>query len=99
MKLIRDYTEDQFHRQALEIFRYQVEHVPVFGKFAGALGTDVKAVRAIEDIPFLPVNFLNTTGSLIAFRIRRLFLSQAAQRGWREAGILWPTQGCTGKVL
>ncbi len=57
MKLIRDYTEDQFHRKALEIFRYQVEHVPVFGKFAGALGTDVKAVRAIEDIPFLPVEF------------------------------------------
>lgn len=44
-----------FDDRALEVFRYQYEHVPVYQRYCDALGVSVDDVEHLEDIPLLPV--------------------------------------------
>ena len=60
-------TNDLFTRhpadlapQALELFRFQYEHNPLYRQFTGTLGVNPSAVSRLEDIPFLPVSFFKT---------------------------------------
>ena len=47
--------ENQFQVVALEIFRYQALHNPVYREFITHLGVNVNQVNQVEDIPFLPI--------------------------------------------
>ncbi len=52
---IRD--EHAFGQRALEVFRLQAEHNPVYKKYISLLGKDPRTISHIRDIPFLPVSF------------------------------------------
>jgi phenylacetate-coenzyme A ligase PaaK-like adenylate-forming protein len=45
---------------ALDLFRYQAEHNPVYGNFVRYLGIDPAEVKSLTDIPFLPISFFKT---------------------------------------
>lgn len=46
-----------FEEIALMVFKYQAENCNVYQQFIGHLNINVSAVKAIAQIPFLPINF------------------------------------------
>lgn len=50
----------EFEILALEIFRYQFAHNPVYRSFSEYLGKTPDKVHRIEKIPFLPIEFFKT---------------------------------------
>ena len=53
-------TDDDFRELALEVFRYQYGHNPVYRQFTDELGVDPASVQKVRDIPFLPIEFFKT---------------------------------------
>ena len=51
---------EPFRSLALEIFRFQYDNNPIYRLYTDTLGIDPDAVRAITEIPFLPVSFFKT---------------------------------------
>lgn len=49
-----------FSALALEIFRFQYEHNPVYRQYCDVINTDIAAVDRLEKIPFLPISFFKT---------------------------------------
>jgi hypothetical protein len=49
-----------FEETAIEIFRYQYEHNPVYQEYVDLLEVNVFEVKALEQIPFLPIRFFKT---------------------------------------
>lgn len=49
-----------FEAMALEAFRWQYRHNPLYGEFAAAVGKTPEKVHAFSDIPFLPIGFFKT---------------------------------------
>ncbi|MBI1226886.1 MAG: acyl transferase [Bacteroidetes bacterium] len=46
-----------FDALALEIFRFQAAHNLLYGRYLSLLNVDVQVVKAVEQIPFLPIQF------------------------------------------
>lgn len=53
-------TEDQFNAMALKIFKFQFKNNRVYRSFCDLLYKHPSDVKAIEDIPFLPIQFFKT---------------------------------------
>lgn len=49
-----------FEQQALELFRYQSVHTPVYARYINLLGVDPLAVKNVDAIPFLPIRFFKS---------------------------------------
>ncbi len=52
--------EGAFRRQAMEVFRYQSMHIPVYKDYLKAIRVDPEKVQHWEDIPYLPVSFFTS---------------------------------------
>lgn len=73
-KRIFDVNPGNFEALALEVFRFQYEHISVYRDFVDALGRPKP--KTIEEIPFLPVSFFKTHEILCASqRPELVFLS------------------------
>ncbi len=46
-----------FEELALEIFRFQATHNPLYGRYLALLKKEVQEVNTISEIPFLPIQF------------------------------------------
>lgn len=55
---IKDNVE--FEKKALEIFEFQYYNLPLYKEFCTYLKKMPNSVKAIEEIPFLPINFFKT---------------------------------------
>lgn len=64
-------SDRHFVETALEVFRYQYNHSPVYGEYVRLLGVDPPSVKRLEDIPFLPVSL---------FKSRRVFSDEFAKQ-------------------
>jgi hypothetical protein len=53
-------NEVTFPEIALEVFRYQASFNPIYKAFIGYQGLSVEAVRAVNEIPFLPISFFRS---------------------------------------
>lgn len=53
-------TQKQFEKMALKVFRYQYENNIVYRTFCEHLKTDKQAVKSLEQIPFLPIQFFKS---------------------------------------
>ncbi|MEM1337715.1 MAG: acyl transferase [Bacteroidota bacterium] len=53
-------NQEEFQNKALQLFRYQAAHNPVYRSFCQYLNTNVSAIRALENIPFLPIAFFKS---------------------------------------
>jgi Acyl-protein synthetase, LuxE len=52
--------ENGFTSRALDLFRFQISHNPLYRQYTEMLGVDPGMVRKLVDIPFLPVSFFKT---------------------------------------
>ncbi|SHG96358.1 LuxE/PaaK family acyltransferase [Winogradskyella jejuensis] len=53
-------SEKEFKDLALEVFRFQFEHNSVYRSFCDLLFKHPSDIKAIEDIPFLPIQFFKS---------------------------------------
>jgi hypothetical protein len=53
-------TTSDFNKIALEIFARQAKNCIVYKEFIGGLNIDAQAVRTVEEIPFLPIEFFKS---------------------------------------
>jgi phenylacetate-coenzyme A ligase PaaK-like adenylate-forming protein len=73
-------NDQEFVDIALQIFRFQAEHNPVYRQFIAHLGVEVSSVRQLEMIPYLPVSF---------------FKSQVIKTGNWDAATIFTSSGTT----
>ena len=71
----------EFENLSLEIFNYQVRNCEVYGRFVSNLGTDIREVKNLNSIPFLPIEF---------------FKSQQVLCGENNAKTVFSSSGTTG---
>ena len=74
-------TRFDFNESALLLFQRQAIHNPVFSHYISLLGKDVSAIKHIQDIPFLPIQFFKT---------------QHVQTGIFEPEIIFSSSSTTG---
>ena len=55
MRNFTDITDQNFEAAALEMFRYQYANNQLYGQFCDLINRTPKAVKALKNIPFLPV--------------------------------------------
>ncbi len=53
-------SSEDFERLAIEVFRFQYENVSVYRNFCDLLNKEPSAVKCIEQIPFLPIQFFKS---------------------------------------
>ena len=53
-------NKDTFRATALEVFRFQARHVPVYREYMEALKVDPSKIKEIKKIPFLPIEFFKS---------------------------------------
>lgn len=54
---LSSFTKEDFDALALEIFRFQAQYNEVYARFISLLKIDCETINAVEDIPFLPIQF------------------------------------------
>lgn len=69
-------AEAEFNRLALELFRFQLAHNPVYAEYVRYLGRAPENVSHYRDIPFMPIGFFRTHRVASGqFREETIFLS------------------------
>jgi len=53
-------SQKQFEKMALKVFRFQYENNLVYHEFCNFLNTDVRKVKSLKQIPFLPIQFFKS---------------------------------------
>jgi phenylacetate-coenzyme A ligase PaaK-like adenylate-forming protein len=53
-------SQKQFEKIALKVFRFQFENNLVYREFCDLLKTDIKKVKTLQQIPFLPIQFFKS---------------------------------------
>ena len=51
---------NEFEQCAIEIFKFQAENCIVYNQFLNHLKIDIKSVKKIDEIPFLPIQFFKS---------------------------------------
>jgi phenylacetate-coenzyme A ligase PaaK-like adenylate-forming protein len=59
-KIFQIQSQKEFHKLALQMFRYQYDNVLVYQEFCNYLHKNKENVKQIEDIPFLPISFFKS---------------------------------------
>ena len=76
-------NDSTFHKIALEVFKYQYEHVEIYRLFCNSLGKNPGNVNTVLQIPFLPIEF---------------FKSHAIITEGHTAQAIFESSGTTGSV-
>lgn len=76
-------SEAEFQRTAIEVFWFQYEHNRVYRDYCDLLHIEVKKIRKVEQIPFLPIQF---------FKSHRILSSQKVPEQ------IFTSSGTTGSV-
>ena len=53
-------SPEDFKTVALEVFQFQYNHITVYQEFCDLLNVNPSKVNALEDIPFLPIQFFKS---------------------------------------
>ena len=72
-----------FDQLALEIFDYQVRNCEIYARYVHNLGIDIKKIKDLESIPYLPIEF---------FKSKKINCSKG------EADIIFSSSGTTGQI-
>ena len=56
-KLFKSSSTYNFNQKAIEIFKFQYNNNSVYSQYCDLINVDIKSVREIKDIPFLPIQF------------------------------------------
>jgi len=82
-KIFEISSKTEFETLSLEVFKYQFEKNPVYRNFCKLLNKNIATVKAVTDIPFLPIEF---------------FKSKKLISGNRPPQITFTSSGTTGSV-
>jgi len=55
-----NHSQAEFTELSLGVFNYQYKNIKVYRDFIDALGVKTRAVKSLEDIPFMPIEFFKT---------------------------------------
>lgn len=72
-------SKEAFQNVALEVFDYQVKHIPVYRDFVKAL--DHPRPRSIVEIPFLPISFFKTHQVISDYHEAQLIFKSSGTTG------------------
>ena len=71
---------DSFEKMAIDAFRHQSVHTPVYSEWCTQIGVQSNAVHRLEDIPFLPISFFKSHSVLQNKAVvQKRFLSSGTQ--------------------
>ena len=76
-------SQEEFLQHSLETFRYQATHTALYKQYIENLGINTDEVIALEDIPFLPIDF---------FKSHKIITEGGAEN------IIFSSSGTTGSV-
>ncbi len=76
-------TDEEFEKNALEIFWFQYQQCKVYSDFVKNLGIEIREIKSIAQIPFLPIEF---------FKSRKVICGDV------EPTIVFSSSGTTGMV-
>ncbi len=76
-------SPEEFVNRAIQTFHFQYEQVPVYRRFCNLLDVDPEAIKTIEKIPFLPIQF---------------FKSHSILAEGKEAETTFTSSGTTGQT-
>ncbi|MCD6544510.1 MAG: acyl transferase [Flavobacteriaceae bacterium] len=69
-------NDENFDCQALEVFRFQAKNNDLYKNYLNLLHIDISAVKEIEEIPFLPIQFFKSHKILSSNnKVQEVFLS------------------------
>jgi hypothetical protein len=84
-KLFNVLSSEEFNALAIEIFRYQGRHNPVYRDYLAYLGIRINEVKTIEEIPFLPIIFFKTKQVVSGGREAQLVFSSSGTGGMERS--------------
>ena len=73
--------EASFNRQALEVFRYQAEHVAVYRDFLKALNKTPESILTWTEIPCLPLEFFRSKTVIANDKVPEITFSSSGTTG------------------
>ncbi|RZT92306.1 acyl-protein synthetase LuxE [Ancylomarina subtilis] len=59
-KIFKIKSNEEFKQTALEVFRFQAIHNPVYAEYIKLLNIEIDQVKSIDQIPFLPIEFFKS---------------------------------------
>ena len=69
-------NDENFDHHALEVFRFQAKNNVLYKKYLNLLHIDISAIKELEQIPFLPIQFFKTHKILSTInKVQKIFLS------------------------
>jgi len=75
----------EFNEFTLDIFKFQAQNCTVYNQFLSHLKIDVKGVKKIEEIPFLPIQFFKSHKILASTKnIKQVFLSSGTTGSYQS---------------
>jgi phenylacetate-coenzyme A ligase PaaK-like adenylate-forming protein len=77
------YDSKAFEEKALDVFRYQAFHNPVYNRYLTYLKVDIGAVDTVRNVPFLPIEF---------------FKNQKVISGKGNEEVIFTSSGTTGSI-
>jgi phenylacetate-coenzyme A ligase PaaK-like adenylate-forming protein len=77
------YESQDFDQLALEIFDYQVRNCEVYNRFVHNLGIDIRKIKTLDSIPYLPIEF---------------FKSHTVNCSKADAAIVFSSSGTSGQI-
>lgn len=60
LSLIQNYSQAGFIEKALDLFQYQAAHNLVYKEYLNGISCDVRSVKSLEQIPFLPITLFKS---------------------------------------
>jgi len=78
---IQQVTPQLFNRLALDIFQYQAKENPVYNQYLSLLNIDVKKIKTLTDIPFLPISLFKTHSILTGNQPPEITFSSSGTTG------------------
>ncbi|TYP96530.1 acyl-protein synthetase LuxE [Sphingobacterium allocomposti] len=74
-------NQEEFNRCCLEAFRFQYQHNAVYRQYVDCLGKQVSAIKDVDDIPFLPIEFFKTQRIYASDRVPQITFSSSGTTG------------------
>ena len=69
-------NDENFDHHALEVFRFQAKNNVLYKKYLNLLHIEISAIKELEQIPFLPIQFFKTHKILSTInKVQKMFLS------------------------
>lgn len=74
-------TETEFEKKALQIFKFQYEHLYIYKRYCDLLKVAPDSVSEIKDIPFLPITFFKQEAILAKHYISKKTFTSSGTTG------------------